>query len=179
MPLTLNEDSLIEKLVPDPSQVPGLKMRIGWLGKSSRRKYWRLYLTPELNSYLEFREEDIVHTLSMASDMNPLGGTTVFLKREAELLHTRTTSTQAQAEWLGGDIMRRHLRRTGISGLLAPGGGFVGIFPTVFVTTTIIIVVVITLVVCDGDGDGGDGGGPTFTLSPNTVCEGGGGPGSC
>ena len=117
------QDELIKNLVPDPSQVPNLKRRDGWLGKSSRKDYWRLYLTPELNNYLEFREEDAVHTLSLESDLNPFGGTSVFLKREAELLHTRTTSSQAQAEWLSGDITMEHLRRTGAAGMFTLGGG--------------------------------------------------------
>src|SRR5690606_19703430 len=49
-------DKLIEALVPDPSQLKHLTRRVGWVGKSTREGFARLYLNLNLNSYLEFRE---------------------------------------------------------------------------------------------------------------------------
>ena len=118
----LNEDELIKNLVPDPSQVPDARMLFGFLGKSSREGYRRLYLTPELNEYVEFQEEDVLHTLSFATPENPLGGKVVWVKREANLFHTRTASREAQADFLRGDISTAFLRGAGvgaISGLRA------------------------------------------------------------
>jgi hypothetical protein len=138
----LNEDELIKSLVPDPSQLPDVKARVGWLGKSTREGKWRLYLNAQLNSYIEFSETDVVHTVSLASDLNPIGGTLVYLQRQAELMHTRTTSSQTQAEWLSGDITTEYLRRTAAAGIFTSTGG--GIQPfnplwTITVTVTIII----------------------------------------
>jgi hypothetical protein len=115
----LNEDELIKNLVPDPSQVPDARMLFGFLGKSSREGYWRLYLTPELNRYVEFQEEDVLHTLSFATPENPLGGQAAWVKREANLLHTRTVSREAQAEFLEGDITAKFLASTAMERLLS------------------------------------------------------------
>ena len=82
---------------------------VGFLGKSARAGYWRLYLTQKLNDYIEFHEDDVVHSQSLATERNPLGGTVIWVKRDAKLLRTRTTTVQAQAEFFRGDIMSRFL----------------------------------------------------------------------
>ena len=104
-PAELRQDELIEKLVPDPAAPPDVIVLVGFLGKSSRAGYVRLYITPKLNDYFEIREKDVVLTQSLATELNPLGGTVVWVRREADLLHTRTTAAQAAAEFLGGPIM--------------------------------------------------------------------------
>ncbi len=108
---SLNEDELVKKLVPDPSQVPSVRCLAGFMGSSTKAGYKRLYLTPELNEYVEFRTEDVVHTQSVATDRNPLGGSVVWLKRDAEIQHTRTESRDVKAEFLQGDITTAFLAR--------------------------------------------------------------------
>ena len=56
----LKQDSLVEKSVPNPTQVPNVRVLRGFLGQASRPGYWRLYLTPQLNEYVELSENDIV-----------------------------------------------------------------------------------------------------------------------
>ena len=107
----LNEDELVEALVPDPSQAPDVRAMAGFLGKSSRQGYWRLYRTSDLNSYVEFRQEDVVHTQSLEGDQNRLGGTVVWVRREANLLHTSTGSREAQADFLQGAVTNGFLNR--------------------------------------------------------------------
>src|SRR2546430_3755462 len=82
----LKKDALVEKLVSDPAAPPDTIRLVGFLGKSSRDGYWRLYLTSQLNEYVECHEDDIVHTQSLATEQNPLAGTMAWIKRDAKLL---------------------------------------------------------------------------------------------
>ncbi|HBY94404.1 MAG TPA: hypothetical protein DEP84_10660 [Chloroflexi bacterium] len=109
----LEPDALIEHLVPDASQVPDVRVLVGFLGKSTRERRWRLYLTPSLNEYVEFDEDDVVYSHTLESDESPLGGTVVWVRREANLLHTRSVSREAQADFLQGAITAGVSRRRG------------------------------------------------------------------
>ena len=100
----LQPDALIERLVPDASQIPDVRILGGFLGKSTREGYWRLYLTPTLNEYVEFAEDDVVHSHTLESDERQLGGTMIWVRREANLQHTRSASREAQADFLQGAI---------------------------------------------------------------------------
>ncbi len=126
---TLTPDPLVERLIPDPSEIPDVRVLIGFLGKSTRDKYWRLYLNPNLDDYVEFSEDDVVHSHSLDADANRLGGAVVWVKRAANLQRTRTTSREAQSDFLQGAIAARAARKTlapGVASAFAawrPGGG--------------------------------------------------------
>jgi hypothetical protein len=106
----LKPDALIDRIAPDASEVPDVRVITGFLGKSTRRGHWRLYLTPTLNEYVEFAENDVVHSYSLEADENRLGGTLVWVRRDANLVHTKAVSREAQADFLHGDIVARNLR---------------------------------------------------------------------
>lgn len=165
-------DKLIEALVPDPSQLKHLTRRVGWVGKSTREGFARLYLNLNLNSYLEFRESDVVHVVPLpAEEGRRFGGTALFFERDAELTHVRTTPQEASSQWLGGDIMRSVWGRgVGGPGSFAPTPlGPQELNPTwVF---TVIAILVFTSVARCGEG------GTDFTLTGDTLCT--GSPGSC
>src|SRR6266404_8039273 len=111
----LKEDEVIARLVPDPAVPADVIRMTGYLGKSVRRGYWRLYRTLELNNYLEIAEDDIVHSQSLASqEDSSRGGTLLWVRRDAILHHTRTESRQAQAELLKGDITGGFLSDSGV-----------------------------------------------------------------
>jgi hypothetical protein len=99
------EDDLVARLVPDPAAPPDVRLISGWLGKSARSGYWRLYLTPGLSRYLEFDERAIRHHQRLTSPEAPLGGTLLWVDRDAKLVETRTSSREAQATFLAGDVM--------------------------------------------------------------------------
>src|ERR1700736_1812143 len=82
----LRQDELIEKLVPDPATPPDVILLAGLLGRSDRTGYVRLYLTPLLNEYVEISEKDVLHHQKIPPALNPLGGTLVWIRREANLL---------------------------------------------------------------------------------------------
>lgn len=109
----LEPDELIKRLMPDASQVPDVRLLVGFLGKSTREGYWRLYLTLTLNEYVEFDEDDVVFSHPLEDDENRLGGTLVWVRRDANLQHTRTVSREAQADFLQGAISSSVSRRRG------------------------------------------------------------------
>jgi hypothetical protein len=100
----LGQDKLVEHLVTDPSQVPDIKMLSGFIGKSGRDGWLRLYLTPELNEYVEISQEEIIHHRRLDTSETSLGGTVVWVRRGTNLVHTRTVSREVQAGFLQGDI---------------------------------------------------------------------------
>jgi hypothetical protein len=115
---SLKQDEIIRNLIPDPTAVPDVRVLIGFLGRSPRDKYWRLYLTLELKDYIEFSGEDVVHAQSFGTEQNPLGGSIVWVQRDAKLQHTHTTPTRTQAEFLEGEVTQRFLPEIGRKGAI-------------------------------------------------------------
>lgn len=118
----LKEDSIVEKLVPDPSDTPDLIVLSGWAGRSPQEGYWRLYTTPELNEHFEFRDEDLRHHLRIGGHESPLQGTVVWLDSSAKVSRTHATFAGAQKEFLSGGIAQAFLPRIGVGGLTTTGG---------------------------------------------------------
>jgi hypothetical protein len=101
----LKQDDLIERLVPDPANIDVVKLAGMYLGNSDRENCWRLYLTINLNHYLEFPKADTIDAQRL-----PSGSFIVWLKPGARVQERITRS--APAEFLQGDILNRHLSRT-------------------------------------------------------------------
>ena len=76
----LQEDGIITRLVPNPTDPPDVIMMVGFLGRSPRPRFWRLYRTLDLKDYVEIAEDDIVLTESLETKLQPLGGTVVWVK---------------------------------------------------------------------------------------------------
>jgi hypothetical protein len=96
------EDDFVNELVPDPSAAPDVVALGGFLGKSPEKGYWRLYRTLDLNDYVEIAEEDIVRTERVGGEKSSLAGTTVWVRRSAEIVRKRVTSERVRAELLRG-----------------------------------------------------------------------------
>jgi hypothetical protein len=116
-------DKIIKQLVPQPGQPPDAKVLAGFLGESSREGHWRLYLTPQLDHYVEIPRDAILHTISLESKDNPIGGTVVWVRREANLVYTKTASREAQADFFQGSIHSAACRRPR-PGMVPGGLGF-------------------------------------------------------
>lgn len=104
-PIELPEDKVIQKLVPDPKNIPNLIVLVGFLGRSTREDEpddgkWRLYLTPALNDYITFERTAVLHLRDLTS-----GGTMVWLKRDATVQHTHIETRQMQTDFLMGELM--------------------------------------------------------------------------
>jgi hypothetical protein len=129
-------DALPEDIVSNPADVPSVRALAGYLGKSNRPGYLRLYITPELFEYLEFREEDVVRTCPFPREKAPVGGTMVWVRRDATLLHTRMQSFQAQASFLNGEISAQFLSGVGTAGI---GGGVIATtLPCIYLTYSLL-----------------------------------------
>ena len=100
----LKQDPLVEQLAPDPADPQATIQLKGWLGKGVKEGSWRLYLTPQLDEYVQFQDKDIVHTQPIAPEQSPLGGTMIWLLAGTSLQHTRVTTRQLQAGFLSGGI---------------------------------------------------------------------------
>lgn len=125
----LSQDPLVEQLLPDPSQGhPNVRVLAGFLGNSVQEGHVRLYLTPTLDTYLEIPRQAVVQSQSLVSDQNPLGGTLLWVKQDADVvLHTRTNLRQRQEQFLRGNLSQATMR--GIAGgetinptVFTPGG---------------------------------------------------------
>ncbi|WP_447403018.1 hypothetical protein ACE1MS_23425 (plasmid) [Lysinibacillus sp. fkY74-1] len=112
-------DELIEELVGNKSLPPDVKTLVGFLGQSDCAEYWRLYLTLELNEFLEIPTDDIIYSQSLKTDHNPLGGSLVWVKNDSKIRHARLTPLQAQLDFLKGGIMNSFLNNTNTSEIIA------------------------------------------------------------
>jgi hypothetical protein len=133
---THEPDDIIKRLAPDPAQLPDVVSYVGFLGDSTRDGYHRLYFSSNLTEYVEFSKADVVASQRLPADQTPLGlgGTLVWLRREATVLHSRTVPIQAQASFLAGDISAAFLR--GAAGQ-APTGGPMANVPWTYTWCTI------------------------------------------
>jgi len=121
----LRQNDLIRKLVPDPGQHQPLTTLVGYLGRSTREGEWRLYLTEDLNEYVEFSEQDVVHSQPLAEEQSRLSATQIWLPAETRLRHTQIISRQVQADFLRGEIASRFMQGTSpfIAGEMVPVRG--------------------------------------------------------
>jgi hypothetical protein len=117
----LQADRIMERLVGDSTQVTtGLTSYIGLLGRSPKDGYWLLYLTLDMSTSVEIREEDIVHSEQLPPDQSPfgsLGGTQVFVRKDAQVTTTRTISRTHEAG-AGGDEFDLDIRLGGGANVL-------------------------------------------------------------
>jgi hypothetical protein len=149
----LQEDRILARLVGDSTQVTtGVTSYTGLLGRSPKEGYWLLYLTLDMTLSVEVREEDIVHSDQLSPDKSPfgsLGGTQVFIKKDAMVTTTRTASLTHQAGAKGDEF--------DLDIKLGGGGGGVPVWCHATATTCIV---------CPGDGGGP--GGPGEPEGPGT-----------
>ena len=119
----INPDAIVERLVPNPNDPPDVIMMVGFLGRSTRPRFWRLYRTLDLKDYVEIAEGDIVLTESLETKLQPLGGTAVWVKSGARLQHIQNESQLAESEFLQGDIIQKCLpgMATGMDRSIVPG----------------------------------------------------------
>jgi hypothetical protein len=100
-------DEFVKKLVPDPKSPPDTLLLCGYLGASSEDNHTRLYFDMELASYVEIPNEAILHTTPMPADQGGLGGSYVWIKRDAEVIHGKVGAERPKAKFFEGPIMQQ------------------------------------------------------------------------
>jgi hypothetical protein len=73
-------------------------------------KRYRLYLTLDLDDYIEIGGSQILHLKRVDESEQPLGGAYVWVRRTAKLRRVAGKSTEAQADFLRGEIEAEHRR---------------------------------------------------------------------
>jgi hypothetical protein len=105
-------DDLAAELVPDPTKLPDLVVLRGYLGKSTRAGFSRLYVDLSFSEFVEVADEDVLAKRFLAANQDPLGGTVLWVKRSATLLRATVCLAQEHAAFLKGAITASALRRS-------------------------------------------------------------------
>src|SRR5215212_5276624 len=116
----LRYDDFVRRIVQDPNEPPGVTLLSGYLGSSSEEGHVRLYLDEELCRYVEIPEKAIRHTQELPPEQSPLGGSLVWIDRDAEVLHGAAGSERRKATFLEGQIAHDYI---GGAGGYGTGGG--------------------------------------------------------
>jgi hypothetical protein len=83
-------------------------------------------MSPDLDEYLELPEDAILHREQLDGHNSVLGGTAVWVKRDAQLLHTRITSQTTETiegSFLAGGFTGALLSEALIRASIGGGGG--------------------------------------------------------
>jgi hypothetical protein len=112
-------DDLAAELVPDPSKLPDVVALRGYLGNSARSGFLRLYVDLSFGEFVEVADEDVLARRSLA-DQDALGGTVLWVKRNATLLRATVCLAQEHAAFLTGGITATALRRSRMELPVAP-----------------------------------------------------------
>jgi hypothetical protein len=111
------EDPLVASLVPDPSQgPPNTSVLAGYLGRGTEEGVLRLYLTPDLNEYVEISEDDILHRVSLPNDR----GTQIWVRNDLDVRYVRSLAQRVPAGQIGS---RAYPRTLAGSPRIRPMGG--------------------------------------------------------
>ncbi|HXL23520.1 MAG TPA: hypothetical protein VOA78_13715 [Candidatus Dormibacteraeota bacterium] len=104
------QDDLISKLVKDPKAPPDALLLSGFVGASSEEGHTRLYLTATLEDYVEIPNDAILLTQEIPKDQSPMGGTLLWIKSDAELIHGKVGPNRLKAKFLEGRIQQEFVR---------------------------------------------------------------------
>jgi hypothetical protein len=88
------QDPHVERVRPNPSEPPQrTRTLVGFLGDSDRPGMRRLYFSPALDHYAEFRNEDVLSLTTVPPEQSPFPGhqvTEATLRRDATVDYTHT-----------------------------------------------------------------------------------------
>src|SRR2546426_490216 len=94
--------TFVSKLVSDPKQPPDTLLLTGFLGASSDEGHTRLYFDAQLADYVEIPNEAILYQQELSHDQSQLGGSYVWVKRDATLIHGPIGPNRLKASFLDG-----------------------------------------------------------------------------
>jgi hypothetical protein len=123
----LKTDNFISKIVTDPKQVPDTLMLSGYLGASSEDKHTRLYFDTNLSSYVEIPDDGILHTQDYPADASPFGGSYLWIKKDAVIVHGKANAERTKAKFLEGPIVNDYMN-VAAAAQWPQEGGFNSIF---------------------------------------------------
>jgi hypothetical protein len=98
-------DDFVSKIVSDAKNPPSTLLLKGYVGASSEEGHIRLYLDPELSDYVEIAEAAVLHSQEMPKDKSPIGGSYIWIQRNAKVIHGPVVTDRPKASFLEGRIM--------------------------------------------------------------------------
>ena len=110
------QDDLIAKLVKDPKAPPDVLLLSGFVGASSEEGHTRLYLN-RLDDYVEIPNDAILLTQEIPKDQSPMGGTLLWIKSDAELIHGKVGPNRLKAKFLEGRIQQEFVKAQAAAGV--------------------------------------------------------------
>ncbi|MEU8007097.1 hypothetical protein AB0B66_38550 [Catellatospora sp. NPDC049111] len=105
-------DDIAAELVSDPTNPPDVVVMRGFLGKSDRAGFSRLYADLNFSEFVEVADDDVVASRSLAGNQNPLGGTVLWVRRTATLLRATVCTAREHSAFLQGEITAKALHRS-------------------------------------------------------------------
>lgn len=109
-------DDFVKNVRPDPGSSDQLVLLYGYVGASSSDDKIRLYSDASLNEYADIAKADIVY--SLPSDDDPLGGSRIWVKQNANVNYADTAQGYAQ-----GDMYNSYMNDAYTPGTQAMGAG--------------------------------------------------------
>jgi hypothetical protein len=99
-------DNLVSSLNIDPAAGSGVSVLRGYAGESDQAGHRRLYLSPALDSYVDIPDDAVVESREIPTDASPLGlgGTVVWVRKDADLLVKRMITRKVSGDFLEGAI---------------------------------------------------------------------------
>ena len=82
---------------------------IGYLGESDRPDHVRLYVDPELRSWLEIARKDILHRDNLDDWPRASDVAAIWVRRDAKVGAGGMTAERIRSEMLSGELIRRYL----------------------------------------------------------------------
>jgi hypothetical protein len=102
-PVNVDEDPIVAAVVGDPCLPANVWTARGFPGRSCSNAHLRIYLTVELDEYLEIPREAVRHAVQCDHECAGLGGVLVWIDRAASVQHVRSREVRAPA----GPLPRR------------------------------------------------------------------------
>ncbi len=94
----------VAAVVKDPQAPPDALLVAGFVGPSSEEAHCRLYLDAQLSDYVEIPEDAILFTQDLPKDSSPLGGTYLWIARDAEVIHGKADGKRYAGSFLEGRL---------------------------------------------------------------------------
>jgi hypothetical protein len=102
----LEEHPLVRARAARGNEPTSVKL-IGHLARDPDPGYWRVYFSPQLETYVRVPEQDIVSNEVLARDEGPMARTVVHVNNVTELDQVTPLPRQVQAGFLGGDFVSK------------------------------------------------------------------------
>ena len=98
------DGSFVDRIVSDPNNVPDVMLLYGYPGASSEEGHERLYFGADLAKYVEIPADAILHRTLASKEQDPHGGMTLWVRKDAALIHKMAPGAQALAHFFAGAI---------------------------------------------------------------------------